>query len=340
RINKLADGSSPWIIPATSFTTLEVSNLQSSILADGTSPWLGLEAAFLSGKDSEYFRGDKTWQAFDKAAIGLSNVPNTSIAYSSAISADDFLQSEVNSLRINKLADGSSPWIIPATSFTTLEVSNLQSSILADGSSPWLGLEAAIAIGTTSQYFRGDKTWRTLDKNAIGLWNVPNTHIAYSSAIPADDFLQAEVNFLRNNILADGSTPWVIPATSFTTLEVNNLQLSTLANGSQPWIIPATSFTLSQVDNLKQSKLADGTVIGSIATQNSSNVLISGGSLNGISIGSTTPSTAHLSKLILKANSDSCSAGTEGLIRYNYSTQLLEVCNGFAFRGVGYIQEP
>lgn len=41
----------------------------------------------------------------------------------------------------------------------------------------WLGFtpEPAIAAGTTSQYWRGDKTWQTLDKIAVGLGNVDNT---------------------------------------------------------------------------------------------------------------------------------------------------------------------
>ncbi len=35
--------------------------------------------------------------------------------------------------------------------------------------------ENTIATGTTSQYWRGDKTWQTLDKSAVGLSNVDNT---------------------------------------------------------------------------------------------------------------------------------------------------------------------
>lgn len=38
-----------------------------------------------------------------------------------------------------------------------------------------LGAEAAIAAGTTAQYWRGDKSWQTLDKTAVGLGNVANT---------------------------------------------------------------------------------------------------------------------------------------------------------------------
>lgn len=37
-----------------------------------------------------------------------------------------------------------------------------------------LGAEAAITAGSTGQYWRGDKSWQTLDKAAVGLGNVPN----------------------------------------------------------------------------------------------------------------------------------------------------------------------
>lgn len=37
------------------------------------------------------------------------------------------------------------------------------------------GKEPTVAGGTTSQYWRGDKTWQTLDKTAAGLGNVDNT---------------------------------------------------------------------------------------------------------------------------------------------------------------------
>lgn len=37
------------------------------------------------------------------------------------------------------------------------------------------GKEPSVTAGTTSQYYRGDKTWQTLDKTAVGLSNVDNT---------------------------------------------------------------------------------------------------------------------------------------------------------------------
>lgn len=41
-----------------------------------------------------------------------------------------------------------------------------------------LGGEPTITAGTTSQYWRGDKTWQTLDKTAVGLSNVENTALS------------------------------------------------------------------------------------------------------------------------------------------------------------------
>jgi hypothetical protein len=41
--------------------------------------------------------------------------------------------------------------------------------------SSWNGKENAITIGTTAQYWRGDKSFQTLDKSAVGLGNVDNT---------------------------------------------------------------------------------------------------------------------------------------------------------------------
>lgn len=37
------------------------------------------------------------------------------------------------------------------------------------------GKEPALTAGTSGQYYRGDKTWQTLDKSAVGLSNVDNT---------------------------------------------------------------------------------------------------------------------------------------------------------------------
>lgn len=40
------------------------------------------------------------------------------------------------------------------------------------------GKEPTISAGTTSQYWRGDKTWQTLNKSSVGLGNVENTALS------------------------------------------------------------------------------------------------------------------------------------------------------------------
>jgi len=54
----------------------------------------------------------------------------------------------------------------------------------------------------------GTISTRNLTKSDIGLSNVPNTNIAYSSTIPADNFTSIEVSNLRAGKLDDGTTPW------------------------------------------------------------------------------------------------------------------------------------
>ena len=48
-------------------------------------------------------------------------------------------------------------------------------SLLGSGD---ISVEPTITAGTTSQYWRGDKTWQTLDKSAVGLGSVENTALS------------------------------------------------------------------------------------------------------------------------------------------------------------------
>ncbi len=65
------------------------------------------------------------------------------------------------------------------------------------------GKEPTIAAGTSSQFWRGDKTWQTLDKTAVGLSNVDNTSdankpvsTATQSALDAKQALDATLTAL------------------------------------------------------------------------------------------------------------------------------------------------
>lgn len=54
-----------------------------------------------------------------------------------------------------------------------------QHLVVSAGLPAWAAAgEPAITAGTTGQYWRGDKSWQTLDKSAVGLGNVENTALS------------------------------------------------------------------------------------------------------------------------------------------------------------------
>lgn len=91
----------------------------------------------------------------------------------------------------------------------------------------WLGFtpEPAIPAGTTSQYWRGDKSWQTLDKIAIGLGNVDNTSDANK---PISTATQTALNGKQNTIIQ--VTPVTLTAASWSL--VSGLYEYTYANAA------------------------------------------------------------------------------------------------------------
>jgi hypothetical protein len=66
------------------------------------------------------------------------------------------------------------------------------------------GKEATITAGTTSQYFRGDKTFQTLDKAAVGLSNVDNTTDANKPvSTSTQTALNGKANTSHSHIIGD-----------------------------------------------------------------------------------------------------------------------------------------
>jgi len=110
------------------------------------------------------WRGDKSWQTLDKTAVGLANVDNTSDATKNAASVT----------LTNKTISGAS---------NTL--SNIAQSSVTNLTTDLAGKEASITAGTTGEYWRGDKSWQTLDKTAVGLSNVDNTSDATKNSASA-----------------------------------------------------------------------------------------------------------------------------------------------------------
>lgn len=70
--------------------------------------------------------------------------------------------------------------------------------------------ENSITPGTTAQYFRGDKTFQTLDKSAVGLGNVDNTSDANK---PVSTATQTALN-AKQNTLVSGTSIKTVNSTS------------------------------------------------------------------------------------------------------------------------------
>lgn len=64
--------------------------------------------------------------------------------------------------------------------------------------------ENSITLGTTAQYWRGDKSWQTLNKTAVGLANVDNTSDANK---PVSTATQTALNLKANLISPAFTTP-------------------------------------------------------------------------------------------------------------------------------------
>jgi hypothetical protein len=101
------------------------------------------EPTITAGTTAQYWRGDKTWQALNKASVGLASADNTADAAKNVLSATKLTTART----INGVAfDG------------TANITVLDST-----------KETALAMGTTAQYLRGDKTWQPLNAAAVGL---------------------------------------------------------------------------------------------------------------------------------------------------------------------------
>ena len=103
------------------------------IIKDGGKTVAQLEPVITTGTTAQYWRGDKSFQTLDKAAVGLNNVDNTTDAGK------------------------------PVSSAT-------QTALNAK--------EPTIAIGTTAQYWRGDKSWQALP--SAGIADAPNDNDSYA----------------------------------------------------------------------------------------------------------------------------------------------------------------
>ncbi len=114
--------------------------------------------------------------------------------------------------------------------------------------------EPTITAGTTSQYYRGDKTFQTLDKSVVGLGNVDNTSDVNKPVSTA----QATAIGLKQDILVSGTNIKTINGNSI--LGSGNLVISAAVN--QAFRTYGTGFTLAASSGDRWYVIQSGTNSG------------------------------------------------------------------------------
>ena len=89
------------------------------------------------------------------------------------------------------------------------------------------GKENTITAGTTGQYYRGDKTFQTLDKSVVGLGNVDNTSDANK---PVSTATQTALNGKENTITAGTTGQYFRGDKTFQTLDKSAVGLGNVDN--------------------------------------------------------------------------------------------------------------
>jgi hypothetical protein len=195
-------------------TMVGLSNVDNT--ADSTKPVSTAQQAALDLKAnlaSPTFTG--TVSGITAAMVGLGNVTNTSDAAKPVSTAQQTaldLKANLASPTFTGTVSGITAAMVGASPTGHVHAAaDITSGVFAIGLIPTgtsgttvaLGnhthagvYEPVVAAGTTSQYWRGDKSWQTLDKTAVGLANVDNTTDANKPVSTA----QASAIALKANI--------------------------------------------------------------------------------------------------------------------------------------------
>lgn len=205
---------------------------------DVTNALTGKEDTIAAGTTSQYWRGDKTWQTLDKAAVGLGNVSNTA---------------QVTSV------SGTAPVVSSGGTTPTISMAAATSSV--NGyltSANWTTFnnkEPPISTGTIAQYWRGDKSWQTLNATAVGLGNVSNTAQVTSVTGTAPVVSSGGTTPAISMAAASGSVNGYLTSANWTTFNNKEPSISTGTTaqywrGDKSWqTLDKAAVGLANVDN-------------------------------------------------------------------------------------------
>lgn len=137
--------------------------------------------------------------------------------------------------------------------------------------------EPVIASGTTSQFWRGDKSWQIIDKNTVGLANVNNTSDANKPVSTAQQSaldLKANIASPTFTGTVSGITAAMVGLGAVANLVqvdlVNNQTVGGVKTFSNAPIVPSASFGIIAINGLQaaldlKSPLANPTFTGTVS---------------------------------------------------------------------------
>jgi len=169
-----------------------------------------------------------------KADVGLSNVDNTADTAKPVSTAQQTaLNAKENTIAAGTTAQyyrGDKTWQTHDKASVGLgnvdNTSDLSKPISTATQTALNAKEGTLAAGLSTQYYRGDKTWATLDKAAVGLANVDNTSDANK---PVSTAQQTALN-LKANLASPTFTGTVTLPSTTNGLSKSNVGLSNVDN--------------------------------------------------------------------------------------------------------------
>lgn len=179
---------------AASALTITVS--QKANTSDVNTALAGKEATVAAGTTGDYYRGDKTWVNLASAVLNVV-LAGLSTATSSPIVSTDNILAAFGKLQAQ------------IDSHTT-SISTLNTTVA--------GKENTIAAGTSTQYYRGDKTWQTLSSAVLGVV-LAGLSTATNAVVTATDTVLQSIGKLQAQI------------TSLTTTVSNKADTTTVNTG-------------------------------------------------------------------------------------------------------------